>query len=86
MLPCYDAPRRARVRIACTARVRRGDGEARGAQALMHRGARAGLGKERVSGGVWPRSAVASGADAEAARARGRDDAAQSAADTNLFC
>jgi hypothetical protein len=32
----------------------------------MHRGAQVGLGKQRVSGGVRPRSVVASGADAEA--------------------
>jgi hypothetical protein len=81
MLPCYDAPRRARVRTGprtdrrsavCTARVRRGDGEARGARAPMHHRARVSLGKERVSGGVRPRSAVASGADVEAAGARAR--------------
>jgi hypothetical protein len=53
-------------------RVRRDDGEARGARAPMHRGAHVGLGKERVSGGVRPRSAVASGVDIEAVRARGR--------------
>jgi hypothetical protein len=80
MPPCYGSSagahtvgqRTDRRSAACTARVRRGDGEARGARAPMHRGARVGLGKERVSGGVRPRSAVASGVDAEAAGARTR--------------
>jgi hypothetical protein len=81
MLPCYGALWRARIRTgprtarrstACTARVRRGDREARGARAPMHHEARADLGKEHISGGVRPRSAVALGADAEEARARRR--------------
>jgi hypothetical protein len=88
MLSCYGAPLRARVRTglrtdrrssACTVSVRRGDREARGARAPMHRGVRVGLGKECVSGSVRPRSATTLGADAEAARARGGGVAARGA-------
>jgi hypothetical protein len=59
MASCYGAPRPARIRTgprtdrrsaACTAHVRCGDGEARGARASMHRGVRVSLGKERGLG------------------------------------
>jgi hypothetical protein len=87
MPPCYGAPRRARVRTGLWMDRRSvGDGEARGAWASKHNGALVGLGKERGSGGVRPRSAVASSADAEVARARGRDVVSQNAVGTSSFC
>jgi hypothetical protein len=55
-------------------------------RASMPRGARVGLGKECILGGMQLRPAVASGADAEAVRAHGRASRNVAPAQPTRFC